>query len=88
MALPIFFFGYRWPVLMPIHKSTQAQVSFWNILYLFTGQTRSIPNVFLLYSYRFLSSYPGSAIIYNVDSKKNTEDDDDDTEYTSYYQVH
>ncbi len=31
---------------------------------LFTGQTRSIPNVFLLYSYSFLSSYPaGSAVI-------------------------
>jgi len=42
MALSIFFSDYRWPVLMPIHKSTQAQVSFWSILYLFTGQTRSM----------------------------------------------
>ena len=38
-----------------------------------------MPNVFLLYSYRFLSSYPGSAIIYNADGKENTDDDDDVT---------
>ena len=30
----------------------------------------------MLYSYSFLSSYPGSAAIYNADGKENTDDDD------------
>jgi len=34
-----------------------------------------MPNVFLLYSYSFLASYPRSAIIYNADGKENTIED-------------
>ena len=39
----------------------------------YRGQTKSTPNVFLLYSYRFLSSYPWSAIILCKVGKRNTE---------------
>jgi hypothetical protein len=40
------------------------------------GQTRSIPNVFLLYPYSFFASYPGSAIMYNTYGKENTKEED------------
>jgi hypothetical protein len=46
------------------------------LLYLFTGQIRSILGVFLLYSYSFLASYPGSAIMYNINGKEKTEEED------------
>ena len=60
---------------MPIDKNIQAQVSFWNLSYLSTGQTRSIPNP-LLYSYSSLASYPGSATIYRKEDKGNTKEED------------
>jgi hypothetical protein len=44
----------------------------------FNGYTKSIPNTFLIYLYRFLASYLGSAIMYNTYDKENTDDDDDD----------
>jgi hypothetical protein len=47
------------------------------LLYLSTGQTKSIPNAFLPYSYSFLSSYTGSAIIYNTYGKENTEEEEE-----------
>ena len=56
--------------------------------YLSTGQTRSIPNVFLLYPYRFLSSYLESAAIYNTNGKENTEVEEALKEHTSDYPVH
>jgi len=51
MILWISFSGCRWPVPMPIDKSIQALVSFWEVLsYPSIGQTRSILNP-LLYSH-------------------------------------
>ena len=55
-------------------KAHKLKPLFGVFLCLSTGQTRSIPNAFLLYSYSFLSSYPGSAAICNTDGKENTEE--------------
>ncbi len=46
------------------------------LLYLSSGQTRSIPNIFLLYSYSFLSSYPESTTIYKAEGKENKDECD------------
>src|SRR3954451_2305945 len=56
-------------------KHTSSSLFLEVLLYLLTGQTKSMPNVFLLYSYSFLASYPRSAIMYNADGKENTSED-------------
>ena len=74
MALRISLSGCRWTAPIRIDKSTQSSLFLEVFLYRSTGQTRSIPKILLLCSYSFLSSYPGSAAIYNTAGKENTEE--------------
>jgi hypothetical protein len=74
--------------MMPIHKNIQAQASFWNLLYLLTGQTRIYQYSFAILAYSFLSSYPRSAAPYNVKMVKRIQKKKALKEHTSGYPLY
>jgi hypothetical protein len=48
------------------------------LLYLSTEDKLDLFSILLLYSYSFLASYPGSAIMYKTNGKENTEEVEDE----------